>query len=137
VRRRWLLVSVALLALALLAGRVLSGWYVDYHWYASQGAQRLWLARATDLLLLRGAAFVAGFLFALANLLAVRHSVHSLRLPRRIGNIDFSEEVSDRILNATALAMAIFLGVVLAMPHDDWLSVELIRHGQRFGVADR
>jgi hypothetical protein len=136
VRRRWLLVSVALLALALLAGRVLSGWYVDYHWYASQGAQRLWLARATDLLLLRGAAFVAGFLFALANLLAVRHSVHSLRLPRRIGNIDFSEEVSDRILNATALAMAIFLGVVLAMPHDDWLSVELIRHGQRFGETD-
>jgi hypothetical protein len=136
VNRRWLLVSVATLALALLAGRVLSGWYVDYQWYAFHGAQRLWAARATELLILRGAAFVAGFAFALANLLAVRHSVHSLRLPRRIGNIDFSEEVSDRILNGTAMAMAVFLGVVLAIPHDDWLSVELIRFGQRFGETD-
>lgn len=134
--RRWIVPAVATLAVALLAGRVLSGWYVEYEWYASQGAQRLWQVRAVDLLLLRGAAFALGFLFALANLMAVRHSVRSLRLPRRIGNIDFSEEVPARILNSTAVIVSLVLGLVLAMPHDDWMLVDLIRHGLPFGETD-
>lgn len=134
--RRWLVPAVATIAVALLAGRVLSGWYVEYQWYASQGAQRLWQVRAADLLMLRGSAFVLGFLFALANLMAVRHSVRSLRLPRRIGNLDFSEEVPARILNSTAVVVSLVLGLVLAAPHDDWMLVDLIRHGVPFGETD-
>ena len=100
--RRWLVLFVAALAILLLAGRVLSGWYVDYQWFAIQDASRLWWVRAMDLTLLRGAVFVVVALFAFVNLFAVRRSIRSLRLPRRIGNLEFSEEVSARILNRFA-----------------------------------
>lgn len=134
--RRWLLAGLAIVAALLLAGRLLSGWYVDYQWYAVQGAGALWRARAFDLVLLRAGAFGVAFLFAFANLFAVRHSVRSLRLPRRIGNLEFSEEVSARILNNAVLILAVVLGVALAAPHSDWTSVELIRSGQPFGETD-
>jgi len=134
--RRWLLTTVALLAALLLAGRVLSGWYVDYQWYAAHGGGRLWLVRAMDFALLRGAAFLLASAFAFANLLAVRHSVRSLRLPRRVGNLEFSEEVSARILTGSALGLSLVIGVLLALPHDDWMAVELMRSGQPFGETD-
>lgn len=134
--RRWLLAGLATIAATLLTGRVLSGWYVDYQWFAVQGAAPLWWARALDLVLLRASAFVVAFLFAFANLFAVRHSVRSLRLPRRVGNLEFSEEVSARILNNAVLVMALAIGLVLAMPQSDWMSVELIRNGLPFGETD-
>ncbi len=134
--RRWLILSIVAIAIVLLSGRVLSAWYVDYQWYAIQGATRLWWAKAVDLGLLRGAAFIAASIFAFANLYAVRRSVRSLRLPRRIGNLEFSEEVSARILNRSVLILSGVIGVVFALPHDDWMSVELIRHGIPFGETD-
>lgn len=134
--RRWLVLVVAAAAVLLLSGRVLSAWYVDYQWFAIHGATRLWWARALDLALLRGAVFVAVGLFAFANLFAVRRSIRSLRLPRRIGNLEFSEEVSARILNRSVVALSIVIGVLFAAPHNDWMSVELIRNGIPFGETD-
>lgn len=134
--RRWLVSTIALLAVLLLAGRILSGWYVDYQWYAAHGGARLWLVRAIDFAILRGTAFVLATAFAFANLLAVRHSVRSLRLPRRVGNLEFSEEVSARILTGSALGLALVIGLLLALPHDDWMAVELVRNGQPFGETD-
>ena len=134
--RRWLLLSIVAIAIVLLSGRILSAWYVDYQWYAIQGASRLWWARATDLALLRGTAFLVVGLFAFANLFAVRRSVRSLRLPRRVGNLEFNEEVSARILNRSVAALAIVIGVVFALPHSDWMSVELTRTGIPFGETD-
>lgn len=134
--RRWLALSIIAIAIVLLSGRVLSAWYVDYQWYAIQGATRLWWARATDLALLRGAAFLAVAAFAFGNLFAVRRSVRSLRLPRRIGNLEFNEEVSARILNRSVAALAAVIGVLFALPHNDWMSVELMRTGIPFGETD-
>ena len=79
--RRWLVPGIVAIAILLLAGRVLSAWYVDYQWYAVQGASRLWWVRAVDLALLRGVAFAVVTAFAFANLFAVRRSVRSLRPP--------------------------------------------------------
>ena len=134
--RRWWVLLVAALAILLLAGRVLSAWYVDYQWFAIQGATRLWWAKAMDLGILRGVAFIAISLFAFANLFAVRRSIRSLRLPRRIGNLEFSEEVSARILNRSVITLALAIGFVFALPHNDWMSVELIRNGIAFGETD-
>ena len=134
--RRWLVLGIVAIAIVLLSGRVLSAWYVDYQWYAIQGATRLWRARAMDLVLLRGTAFLAVTIFAFANLFAVRRSVRSLRLPRRIGNLEFNEEVSARILNRSVVALAVVIGVVFALPHNDWMSVELLRTGVPFGETD-
>ena len=134
--RRWLVLGIVALAIVLLSGRVLSALYVDYQWYAVQGATRLWLVRAMDLSLLRGTAFLVAAAFAFANLFAVRRSVQSLRLPRRIGNLEFSEEVSAKILNSSVVTMSVVIGVIFALPHNDWMSVELIRSGIPFGETD-
>jgi uncharacterized membrane protein (UPF0182 family) len=134
--RRWLVLGIAAIAILLLLGRVLSAWYVDYQWFAALGASRLWWARAGDLLLLRGSAFAIVALFAFLNLFAVRRSIRSLRLPRRIGNLEFSEEVSARILNRSVITLAILIGVLFALPHNDWMSVELARNGIPFGETD-
>jgi len=134
--RRWLVLVIVTIAILLLAGRVLSAWYVDYQWFAIHGAVRLWWIRATDLALLRGLAFVVVGLFAFVNLFAVRKSVRSLRLPRRVGNLEFSEEVSARILNRSVVALSVIIGILFALPHNDWMSVELIRSGIPFGETD-
>ena len=134
--RRWLVLVIVAIAILLLAGRVLSAWYVDYQWFVVQGATRLWWTRAMDLALLRGTAFAAVTVFAFANLFAVRRSIRSLRLPRRIGNLEFSEEVSARILNRSVITLSIVIGILFALPHNDWMSVELIRHGLPFGETD-
>jgi hypothetical protein len=134
--RRWLVPVIVAIAILLLAGRVLSAWYVDYQWFAVQGATRLWWVRAADLALLRGVVFGAVAVFAFANLFAVRRSIRSLRLPRRVGNLEFSEEVSARILNRSVVALSLVIGILLAVPHNDWMSVELIRNGLPFGETD-
>lgn len=134
--RRWLVIGLASVAVLLLLGRILSGLVVDYQWYADQGAARLWWVRLGNLVLLRAGAFAIATLFAFVNLIAVRHSVKSLRLPRRVGNLEFSEEVSARILNSSVLALALLIGAFLSLPHSDWMSLELIRHGLPFGETD-
>ena len=134
--RRWLVLGIVAIAILLLSGRLLSAWYVDYQWFAVQGASRLWWTRAMDLAMLRGTAFVIATLFAFANLFAVRRSVRSLRMPWRVGNLEFSEEVSARILNRSVLALSIIIGLAFARPHNEWMSVELVRNGIGFGETD-
>ncbi len=135
-RRRWVIGGALLVAALLLVGRVVAGWYVDYLWYDSLGASAVWRARAIDLLILRGAAFVVASLFVFCNLYAVRNSVVSLVLPRRVGNLEIGEEVPGRYLTGVVIALSLTLGFLLAIPHSDWASVDLIRHGEAFRESD-
>lgn len=135
-RRRALVGAVLALAALLLVGRVVAGWYVDYLWFESLGATEVWRARAVDLLILRGGAFVVGTLFVFLNLWAVRHSVVSLVLPRRVGNLEIGEEVPGQYLMAAVVALSLLMGLLLALPHGDWTSVELVRHGEAFRESD-
>jgi uncharacterized membrane protein (UPF0182 family) len=135
-KRRWIVSSIATLAVLLVLGRIVAGWHVDARWYGALDAGAVWRAKAVNMLLLRGGTFLAGTLFVLANLYAVRHSVRRLVLPRRMGNLDFGEEVPSRYLLIAVLALSVLIGALLALPHDDWLSVDLIRHGIAFGETD-
>lgn len=134
--RRWLLGAIVAIALLLLGGRALAGWYVDYRWYESLGAADLWQARSWNLFLLRGVTFLVGGVFVFANLFAVRASVASLVLPRRVANLEIGEEVPGRYLLLGVIGLSIVIAALLAIPHDDWMSLELIRHGARFGESD-
>jgi uncharacterized membrane protein (UPF0182 family) len=135
-RRRWVLGLTLAAAALLLAGRVVAGWAVDYQWYRALGADAVFWAKATNLALLRGTAFLAGTALVLANLYAVRHSVASVVFPRRVGNIEIGEEVPGRHLAAAVLLISLVLGFLLALPHDDWTSLELVRHGETFRESD-
>src|SRR5262245_483933 len=126
--RRWLAPLLVTVAIVLVAGRIVSSWYVDYNWYAINGATRLWWVKAINL-----SAFLIAGTFAFANLFAVRSSVRSLRMPRRIGNLEFSEEVSARILNRSVLALSVVIGILFALTHNDWMSLDLMRHGLPYG----
>lgn len=134
--RRWLMAALAIVAVLLIAGRELASVYADFLWYDALGARALWQARFWAELTLRAGSVVAAGLFAFANLYAVRQSVVSLVLPRRLGNLEIGEEVPGRYLMATAVGLSALLGILLAMPEQDWTTYLLARWGQPFGETE-
>jgi uncharacterized membrane protein (UPF0182 family) len=135
-RRSWVLVSVAGLALLLLAGRLIAGLYAEWTWYASMGALPLYRSMLAHQTALLAGTAVAGFSLAAANLYVVRSSIVSLVLPRRIGNLDFGEAVPGRRLTITVFALAALIAVALAFEQDDWTIFALARIGLPFRESD-
>ncbi|HVZ48317.1 MAG TPA: UPF0182 family protein, partial [Gemmatimonadaceae bacterium] len=82
------------------------------------------------------AAAVIAFAFALANLYALRRSIVSLVLPRRLGNIEIGEAVSTRMLLAYVVGVAAVLGVLLSAPTGDWTTIALARIAEPFREID-
>jgi uncharacterized membrane protein (UPF0182 family) len=134
--RRWALLAVLAVALLLLAGRILAGVYVDYRWYEALGASSLWSTKAFLTALLDLASGGAAALFVFANLYAVRHSVVSIVLPCRVGNVEIGQEVPGSYLVGAAAAIAIVAGALLTLPDRSWMSLALSRHGIPFGETD-
>jgi uncharacterized membrane protein (UPF0182 family) len=134
--RRWLFVSLAGVAALLVAGRALVGVYAEWTWYAAMGALPLFKSRFAYEATFRVGALIAGFVLAFGNLYAVRASIVSLALPRRIGNIEFGEVVEGRYLTLTVFIASIVLAVLFAIPDIDWTSFALARIGESFGETD-
>ncbi|MEW5915882.1 MAG: UPF0182 family protein [Gemmatimonadota bacterium] len=135
-RRRWVVVAIVGAAVVLLIGRELAGWYVEYRWYAALGAADVWKARATNLTILRGAAFAVSFLFIFANLFAVRSSIKALVLPQRVANLEIGEAVPSRRLTWAAIIISATIAAALAVMQSDWVALELVRHGEPFLESD-
>jgi uncharacterized protein len=135
-RRRWAFAAVAAIAVLLVVGRIIAGWYVDYQWYAALGASDVWRDKAINLLQLRGTTFLIGTVFVFLNLYAVRHSIRKLVLPRRVGNLDIGEEVPGRYLLIAVIVISVMIGGLLALPHNDWISLDLVRNALPFGETD-
>ncbi|MDQ3698298.1 MAG: UPF0182 family protein [Gemmatimonadota bacterium] len=134
-RRRWLAVALAAAAL-LLVGRAAAGLYADYLWYSALNALPVWRTAFAATFVMRSLAVVAWSAFLVANLYAVRRSVVSIRIPRRLGDLDFPEEVPGRMLDAAAVLLSILLGIALSFAHDDWTLMLLARFGVPFGEID-
>ena len=134
--RRWLLLLLAGAACGLLLARGAAQVYTDYLWYSALGATDVWRARYGAVTLLRVGCSVVATLFVFANLYAVRQSVVSLVLPRRVGNLDIGEEVPRRQLTWAAAGLSAVLGVALAWTQDDWSGLVAARHGVPFGESD-
>ncbi|HEX7979671.1 MAG TPA: UPF0182 family protein [Gemmatimonadaceae bacterium] len=135
-RRRAVIGTIAVTALVLLLGRWASQQYTDALWYESLGAGDVWYARFVNGMALRIGSFLAASAFAFVNLYAVRQSVVSLVLPRRIANIEIGEEVPSRyLLIATALLSAL-IGSALTLSGDLWWVLLRARVGQPFGESD-
>lgn len=134
--RRWVMSVIVAAAVLLIVGRSVAGVYSDHLWYESLGAGALWRLRMSAVAQLRiGSAIVAG-LFAFANLYALRQSIVSLVLPRRLGNLELNEEVPGRLLMTATVALSATLGVLLAMPSDNWMSYALARVHRPFNETD-
>jgi uncharacterized protein len=134
--RRLLGGAVLVIALVLLLGRWTASLYADYHWYLALGAREVWRAKLVSTAILTLGSFAIAALFAFMNLYAVRQSVVSLVLPRRIGNLEFGEEVPGRYLLAVASGLSVAIGIALTFPPDRWAEVLLARVGRAFGESD-
>jgi uncharacterized membrane protein (UPF0182 family) len=127
---------LAAAALILVLGRWSTGLYTDYLWYASLGASSVWRARVATTVALWVGSFAVASLFAFVNLYAVRRSVVSLVLPRRIANVEIGEEVPGRFLLLAASLLSCVVGMVLALPASAWTRALLPQVGQPFGETD-
>ncbi|MDQ8154337.1 MAG: UPF0182 family protein [Gemmatimonadota bacterium] len=134
--RRGLALAGAALALALVAGRIAAGAYAEWSWFAALGASALWKVRFASLVALKLGLFVAGFGFAFANLLAMRRSVVSLVLPRRVANLEIGEAVPGGLLTGAAALLAMLLSAVVSLPQDDWLGLLRAQWAQPLGEID-
>ncbi|HWE41390.1 MAG TPA: UPF0182 family protein [Gemmatimonadaceae bacterium] len=132
--RRRLIVSVAAIAIVLLLGRAVAAAALDYAWYDGLGAGAVWRARAVSTLVTAAVTASLGTLFAFANLLAVRGSVVSLVLPRRVANLEIGEEVPPRYLLAASLFAALLLGAALTEVR--WQPLARFVYGDAFGEND-
>ncbi|MFI5245268.1 MAG: UPF0182 family protein [Gemmatimonadales bacterium] len=135
-RRSWVLVSLAGLALLMLAGRLVAGIYAEWSWYAAAGALPLYRTKLAYQSGLLGGTAIAGFVLALANLYAVRSSIVSLVLPRRLGGMEFGEAVPGRRLTAVVFAISAVLAILLSLQQDDWTILALARAGLPFRESD-
>ncbi|HUR92276.1 MAG TPA: UPF0182 family protein [Gemmatimonadaceae bacterium] len=135
-RKRRLAIAVTAGAILLLLGRAFVFLYTDLVWYQSLGAGAVWREKTTDQLLLFAGGSTFAFLFAYANLAAVRHSIISLVLPRRIANVEFGEAVPVRFLDAAAAAIALMVALATAVALPSWTDLARVRTGVKFGEAD-
>jgi hypothetical protein len=135
-RRRWVFVSLAVIALLMLVGRLAAGIYAEWTWYAAMGALPLYRSKLMHQTALLGGSTLAGFVLAFANLYVVRSSIVSLVLPRRVGNIEFAEAVPGRRLTGLVFAIAAVLAVLLSLEQDDWTILALARLGLPFHETD-
>jgi uncharacterized membrane protein (UPF0182 family) len=96
----------------------------------------VWRARLGTSAVLGATSFAVAALFAFVNLYAVRQSVVSLVLPRRIANIEIGEEVPGRMLLLAVIALSLLVGGALFLPSDLWSEALLARIGRPFGETD-
>jgi uncharacterized protein len=135
-RRRTLVVVVVAVACLLLLGRIVSGLFIDYQWYARMHASSVWVAHVVNRVLLTGTIAAITTLFVFANLYAVRRSIVSVVLPRRLANVEIGEELPGRYLTGATAAVSVVLGVLLALPPEPWIELAMARYGVPFGYTD-
>src|SRR5215212_6048314 len=134
--RRRLAWALAAAAAVLFFGRVLALLYADSAWYTALGAAPLWREKIHDLAVIHLTSAVFAGLFALVNLYAIRRSIVSLAFPRRLGNVEFGEEVPERTLDVAALVLAIAAAVVMSFVVPPWPQLAALRAGPTFGESD-
>lgn len=134
--RRWVLLAVAGAAILLLAARAVAQIYVEYEWFDAAGALDVWRTRAAYVVVLRLFSGALAGLFVFLNLYAVRHSVVSLVLPRKVANLEIGEQVSGRYLMLAVIAISIFLGGLLSLPPNDWTTFANAYRNVPFNEAD-
>ena len=132
-QRRTILAAVAAGAVLLVLGRAFAHVYTEFAWYSALGATSLWREWLADTVILHTVAFVTAGAFALANFSAVRHSILSLVLPRRLANVEFAEAVPPRRLDWAAIVLALLVGLAATAAVPPWTSLAMVR--ARLGIA--
>ena len=134
--RRWLLLLAACGALLLVIGRVVASLYGEWTWFEVMGALPVYRMQLTFEWGMRAACAITAFVFTALHLYAVRRSIVSMVLPRRLGGLDFSEAVPGRFLTFGVVTLAAIVAVLLAGAQDAWTLAALARVGLPFGELE-
>lgn len=135
-RGRLLLAALAAAAVVLVAGRTVAALYVEQLWYRGMGLRAIGEWVVLGEVLLRGGSTLLATLFLFINLYVVRASVVSFVLPRRVGDLEFGEEVPGSYLVGAAAAIALAIGSFLGIPGSEWPRFALAAAGPEFGELD-
>ena len=135
-RRRGALVTLGAVALLLVAGRALASLYADHLWFQAMDASELWSTRVAYTAAITGLSALFAGLVVFLNLYAVRRSIVSLILPRRVANIEIGEEVPGHYLMGMVLGLSALFGVLLTLPADSWMAAALWLEGVAFREGD-
>lgn len=135
--QRWRLASgLALAAAVLLAGRSAALIFADYAWFDALGAASIWREKTRDTLVIHMVSAIFAGLFALVNLSAVRRSIMSLAFPRRLGNVEFGEEVPRRLIDRATFVLATGVAALMAFAAPPWTRLAMVRVTPSFGESD-
>lgn len=135
-RGRRLAAALVVVATVLLVGRGVALLFSDHEWYAALGATSVWRDKLASTALLYGVALAVGTAFAWVNLTAVRRSVLAVVVPKRVGNVEFGEEVPSGRLRVVTLAMSAFIAAASTLALPPWTTVALWRSDVTFGELD-
>lgn len=124
--------AIAVVAFLLLGGRAFTALFVNKAWFAALGAEPVFWEQVQDTMLLRGGLFVAGSIFAFLNLLAVRLTIKAVAVPSRVANLQLTTTLSPRQLMSVTVVTAVLIGILVAVPFNDWTQVAMARHGVPF-----
>lgn len=128
--------AIALAALVLLLGRGAALVYSAHEWFSVLEAESVWRDRLINVALLYGTALVIGVAFAWVNLSAVRRSVVALIVPKRLGNVEFGEEIPSSRLRLITGAVSIGVAVVSLVALPSWTVLALWRSDVTFAESD-
>lgn len=134
--RRRLAWALAAAAAVLFMGRLVALLYADSAWYAALGSFPVWREKVQNLFFIHSASVVLAGLFALVNVYAIRRSIVSLAFPRRLGNVEFGEEVPERTLDAAAFVLAGAVAIAMSFAVPSWDELAALRTGADFGETD-
>ncbi len=135
-RGQRLTAAIAAAAAVLLLGRGAAILYSDREWYVNLGAASVWNARVWSSGWLFGSAIILGTAFAWINLSAVRKSVASLIVPKRLANVEFGEEVPSARLRVLTGAVSIGVALLSLASLPSWTGLALWRSNVVFAEAD-
>ena len=134
--RRRLAIGLVAAAAVLLVGRLAALTYADHAWYDALGATPVWSERFRDIAMIHIVSAIFAGLFALLNLSAIRRSIMTLSFPRRLGNVEFGEEVPRRFLDRASFLLAALVAIVMAFVVPSWERLALVGITPRFGESD-
>ena len=135
---RIVLVVALIVALVLLGGRAVSGFYVDVLWFRTTGFSSVFW---TQLLWQWGIRIVAGvltFVVIFLNLRIVASTLGSIQIRRQFGNLEISERIPKSYLSwgASLIAgiMALWFGA--SLPLGTGLRTLFFLNASTWGIAD-
>jgi hypothetical protein len=138
-RGRWLLVTVAALAVLLFAGQ----WVADFlsgRWWAGalipEAASFVAGVKLLRLTLDAAAVLIATAWFT-GHLLVVHHAIGSIQISRQMANLEIREAVTPATLLPLAVAVGVALGLIAGIgAGGDWTVFALAWQGLTYGVTD-